>query len=118
MTETVTDPFEGLLAGTELADKEPKNESIKWTGPIPASAVQYASAILTKDPAGNYTKKARVKLTDKETALQLTAAVRAAVEQQNPDVSVTGRLIHGTDGGLVALSLSVGERRGRKNGTA
>jgi hypothetical protein len=114
MTDVATDPFASFLAETELGEKEPKNEALKWTGPIPPSAQQYANAITVKDEAGQYTKKAKVKLSDKETALQLTAAVRAAVETITKDVSLTGRLIHDKDGNLVALSLSVGDRRGRK----
>jgi hypothetical protein len=108
------DPFEDLLGATELGTKQIANETLEWEGPIPASAHKYAEALLTQGKDGAYTSKAVVKVSEKERALKLAAAVRAAVKERNGAVSLTSRHIYAEDGSLASISLTVGERRGKK----
>lgn len=109
----MTDPFEHLLAQTEVSDKQAKPASKGWNKPIPGSARRWAEAITT--PGTNGKPQKAVVPVSAELKGDLLLAVRAAVAESHPDLSVTGRDVLDAEGAFKALSLTAGERRGRKS---
>lgn len=111
MTDVIADPFEDLLAETKLEEKVVKSDAPEWEGPIPASATRWAQAVTT--PKDGKLQKALIKVSADRKA-QLVSAIRAAAKLSNPELSITARDTVDKDGNYTGISVTAGERRGRK----
>ena len=115
MAKTDVDEFADLLPETFLVPVQNKKALNNWVGPIPESARQWAELGIKAYVEQAQERRVSLPCRSPELAGRLHSAIKAAVIEQDPDLTIYTTHTQDDDGNVTHFSFVVGRPRGKNN---